>query len=360
MANYKNSAQSGEANGTDVSTLNSADPNAFTSVNPGVGGTIKYSTAQKFYGTSSIEFVPASGVACYADWVTIPGATNDFTFRGLVYFTGLPSTNAPVLNIRSSGGGTSIANLLLGSDGKLRVGSDVSGSSDISTGTITVNQWYDISILLSNNHGGTADTFTLNVRDPLTGASDAALSMALTGKNFGTSILGTIRLGRILASGTMAASYWQWISATTANAVEEAEAGPTWIPLSSVVGSTGYTATGGSPIAVISDGSDSTYLTTSNNPTNLELDTALPGITTPVGDLILRAKAYKLGATSGSLVAKLYQSDGTTLVATAASVSPADTTAKWLNIVFPSSGISGVTSTQWASGMRLKVLSTAA
>lgn len=361
MATATNTAQSGEVTGTDVSVGNSADLTAWTTVVPGVGGTIKYSTAQAFYGTTSIAFSPASAIANYVEWVGIAPSASSFNFRCLAYYTGWPSANTPVINIRSNGGGSSLVNIAIGSTGQFRIGTDVvPGSVDVSAGTVPINTWLDISLYGTNNTAGLADVLNMVVRDPTTGAIITNLSQSLTAKNFGTSTFGSLRMGRPLATGTMPISYYQWIAMTPGASAEASDVGPAWVYPTGIVSSTGFTATGGTMLAVVTDSSDTSYAATSNNPSGLIFDAQLPGIVTPVGDLIVRPKAYKLAATSGSIVGTLYQNNGTTLVSTAASASVPDTTAKYLNVVFPASDLSGVTSAQWAAGMRLKLSVTAA
>jgi hypothetical protein len=124
------------------------------------------------------------------------------------------------------------------------------------------------------------------------------------------------------------------------------------------VQATGWTVTGGAAIDVISDALDSTYLTSSVGPSSQALDLTIQPIETPTGDLVISTRANRVDATSASIVATLR--DGTTTVATAATVNPGAAVGD-LTITFPSADISSVTQTKWRAGtlvVRLAVTAT--
>jgi hypothetical protein len=205
MTDVKNTAESGLANGTDVTAANSgfAGSTAFNGANavtPG-GGTIKFSSAHPFKGALSYEFAPVAGAACYVEWNTIATPTNAAAARAYWYSTGYPLTGQSIINIRSTTGGNSAVQLVIGVDGVISIVSDQSASVVwTSAGALSLSTHYRIEIGITN---GTSTTGTLNVQTYLGDSTTpvANLSGTASGLNFGTFAIGTCRFGRVSGSG---------------------------------------------------------------------------------------------------------------------------------------------------------------
>jgi len=127
--------------------------------------------------------------------------------------------------------------------------------------------------------------------------------------------------------------------------------------LASIASSTGWTATGGTVQAVLADTSSATYVTSPGNPTGALIDGTLQPMTPPAAEqpLVVRLRGNKTGASTGSIVVKLY--DGTTLRATQTVASVPNSEADMV-VTFPAASITAITS--WATGVRMTIEATAA
>ena len=130
------------------------------------------------------------------------------------------------------------------------------------------------------------------------------------------------------------------------------------LTLQSVTAS-GWTATGGTPLEVLSDSDDATLLTSDGNPTNLVLGPlVLRPIETPAGDFVVTVRASRVDASSASLVGTLRDASNA-IIASASAVNPG-TSPSELAVTFTAASIAGVTQTQWRSGaLRVQLAATA-
>lgn len=152
-------------------------------------------------------------------------------------------------------------------------------------------------------------------------------------------------------------------SGTQANDVNVFVSEPaSYVTYTSVDVATGWTPTGGTNLQVLTDASGSTYVTSSANPTSLELTGTLGALTPPPAGqpLTVLIDCDKISASSGSVVAKLYE--GTTLRSTVTVSSIPNGVASspvsgQITVNFPAADIAAVTS--WAS-LKLTLLCTSA
>jgi hypothetical protein len=128
------------------------------------------------------------------------------------------------------------------------------------------------------------------------------------------------------------------------------------VPITTVNSTVDWIATGGTPLAVLTDESDATNLTTKDTPTNVVLDVTLGAMVKPATSFLVRVRASRSG-TTGTIVGKLY--NGATLVATAPAVTPPQDAFGDLLLTFAAADIAGLTVPQWASGLRLTLTATA-
>lgn len=140
---------------------------------------------------------------------------------------------------------------------------------------------------------------------------------------------------------------------------------PTLVGFATIESSTGWTPTGGTMLAVLSDDSDSTLATTTDNPTNILFDGYLPVIQAPGSgqNFISRVRCDRPGSSSGTITGRLYE--GATLRSTVTQPIPA--TLGDVNIAFPASDLTAIAPTSWTdivtgtrTTMRVSISATAA
>lgn len=131
----------------------------------------------------------------------------------------------------------------------------------------------------------------------------------------------------------------------------------TVLPVAAINSSTGWTATGGAVLAVLSDSDDGTYITSGENPTNQILDVRLPALAVPDQPLVLRLRARALNAASATVVGRLYS--GGTLRATSDAAAISGTFGQ-VDVTFPLAALTGITSADWEAGVRATFSVTAA
>lgn len=122
---------------------------------------------------------------------------------------------------------------------------------------------------------------------------------------------------------------------------------PTLVSYDSIASSTGLTATGGTVLAVISDSSDATLLTTSDNPTAVLLDGYLPPMAAPGAgqNFITRIRADRPGSSSGTVTGRLYE--GATLRSTIVANIPSSLAD--VDISFPAADLTAITLASWTA-----------
>jgi hypothetical protein len=215
MATVTNTAETGLSSGTAVTTANSAAPDAWTLVSAGTGGSITFSSVHVFDGSLATAYLPANGVSCYTQWDNISGGNNLCAFRGYLYVTALPATEANIISFRSSSAATAVVGVSLVSDGTFHILNNIA-ANDIATttGAISINTWYRIEAQI-NNTGG---TFSFQVYAGNSGSVLTGLNVAATGLSLGTNTLGAIRVGRTSTTGNISsAMYWDDVSFKTAS-----------------------------------------------------------------------------------------------------------------------------------------------
>ena len=110
---------------------------------------------------------------------------------------------------------------------------------------------------------------------------------------------------------------------------------------------TGWTATGGTALATLSDVDEGTYVTSQVNPSAQALDLTLQPIEAPAGDFTVAVRAARVLSSSGSIVPTLR--DGTTTVATASTITLTESPTDYI-VTFPAAAISGVPAAKWQAG----------
>lgn len=130
---------------------------------------------------------------------------------------------------------------------------------------------------------------------------------------------------------------------------DAAEPAGVQVPLSfGSVTATGWSATGGSAIGVLSDTDDATFLTSPTAPSGSVTDLVLPPVEPPAGDLPVTLRASRVDASSGSVAVTLR--DGSTTVATATVTGTIGTSLSNLTATFAAANISSVTTAKWRAG----------
>lgn len=199
---YINSAEGGAA-GSAVTTANSggSSGSAFSTVTVGSGSAALFSSAQAANSSAlSYSLSGAGNEDSYVSW----GSTNDAGQKASSRFyfrvDSLPSVVQPIMQFRSSGGGTGLLSLCITTAGKLRVTSEVASVTVFdTTGSINVSTWYGVEVQLENptTSTGTVKLITYDASDAII----SNLGATASAQNFGTSAIGTMRVGKIGTSG---------------------------------------------------------------------------------------------------------------------------------------------------------------
>lgn len=200
MALFKNSFETGIANGTQLTTTNS-DDNGAGQIFSGVTGTNHtFDTSIFMHGTRSMKTTNTGTANTYYEWVGLTGQNTLFALRQYFYISALPTTADEVLcYIRgASGGTTGVSPILLRTNGTIRAQSDAAGGTAIFTtvATFSATTWYRLEVYGQAN---TTTTGELHLRvyagDSVTPITNASLDS--TTANLGAStIIGSIRWGR--------------------------------------------------------------------------------------------------------------------------------------------------------------------
>ena len=133
---------------------------------------------------------------------------------------------------------------------------------------------------------------------------------------------------------------------------------PEFVTVASVNDSTGWTATGGTVRQVLSDTSDSTLITSMDNPNEQILDITMESATVNPGQHWTQRVRCRRGgdATSGTMTGYLYT--GSTLHSTVSGRSVPGSMSD-VDFTFPAGDLTDITSQQWTDGVRFAVEVTA-
>lgn len=132
----------------------------------------------------------------------------------------------------------------------------------------------------------------------------------------------------------------------------------TLLPLAEITQTAGWTVTGAAnALAALSDSDDNTFITSSDNPTDLVLGAKLPALMTPGQPLVVRLRGGAPNSSSASVVGRLYV--GASLKATSSSVSISPVTGE-INVSFPLASLSDITAQDWQDGVDLTLSFSAA
>jgi hypothetical protein len=350
MTIYQQTLESG-TDGVAPTTGNSAGGGTPVSVAVTGGGTVLYTTTSPIDGSVSVAWSAPSGLTARLQ-MAMPDVRAVGTFAK--HRLNAVTVDTQIHGVRNAT--TRMATVALKTDGRVKVSSS---NADLYTtpNALTLPGVYWVDVMVDGGTS-TADGKVKFALFDSAGAFAGGMTdyVEYTARNTGgganasTLWLGGIGTEAIARSGTVDTiraidSYSSAFPVTT-----------TVAPPSAVNASTGWTATGGTVLAVLSDASTATYVTSTDNPTSVVLDLQAPRLAPPSGNFTVQVDARRLGSTSGTLVAKLY--DGTTLRATVTGVAVPATTFGAANITFLAANITAVTG--WTTGVRVVIEATAA
>lgn len=181
-------------NGTTVSTGNclAVTGTAASTVSPGSGGTITYSSTVAHQGSTSVRFV-GGGTATQALRLPFAAANAAAAFSFYHRSASLPSAATDILNVRSSGG--ALFRVSVNGSGAINVRT-TTPSSIVGTanGRWAINRWNRIEVVFDNSGGTSAGVVTLTVFDTdnttpletITSSTANLGSAAATSIDFGT------------------------------------------------------------------------------------------------------------------------------------------------------------------------------
>jgi hypothetical protein len=352
MVAVSNSFEGG-TNTTTISAANSggASGNAFDLVSIGAATPFTFDNTQAAHGSLSAKIAPTASSTTVAEWNTSVGTQTEFWGRAYVYLTGNPASTWLFHRVQNAG--TNVARIALTTGRLIRLDGGSANTALFTAATaLPLNAWCRIEwhILVSATVGQLDVRIFRTALDGTTADESSALAAT---QNLGAQAT-QYQFGGVQGSATPSGTFWfDDVAISTVGWI-----GPTQALTSGTYGSittsTGWTPTGGTVLGVISDGADGTLITSSANPSALLLDGILTPAAVPAGDLLVTVKMDKVNATTGTMVAKLY--DGVTLRATVSGVAIPNTAAP-VPILFPAASISAVTG--WATGVRLTLEATA-
>lgn len=315
---------------------------------------IKGSSSSAFSGSVALS---GSGTLSFA---SIPTPNGDLALSGSGTL-GFSSVPALLSSLALAGEGTLTfaaglfvpGSLGLGGEGTLTFASDnFSGSLGLSgSGTLSmVGVPFVSSVLVLAGDGGLTFQSQPFIPAPAGFSSEGALSFLAQPNEVGTLALSGSGALSFAGSPAVLGAVDYSGSGTLAGG-----SGMTLVPLASIASATGWTATGGTVLAVLGDIEDSTLITSSDDPSNVLFDGTFGAIVPPSGAFTVRVRTYKSSATSGTLTGKLYVN--TTLKSTV-SVSIPDVLGN-VYLVFPAGDLATITAPDWAAGVRITLAATA-
>lgn len=206
MVAWRNDSEAG-TNGAAVTVGNSGggSDNAFNDVAPGTGGSIKYSNVTPSHGALCIAMQPASGQPCYVER-TVPNASQ-VTARYGFKFSRLPPVAITIFEWRNGSGTPNALKVVISASGKLSIHDNADATLWTADSTIPVAKWFRIWPALLK--GTTSSNGQMSLAYFLGNSlSDVDNGPAVTtGRNAGTSVITTMRVGKLEGS-TFADLFW--------------------------------------------------------------------------------------------------------------------------------------------------------
>jgi hypothetical protein len=198
-----NNAEGG-SNGTAVTTGNSGGSSgtAFLTVSAGAGGTIQFNTATKMHGALAYAFTPGAGTANYVVFNDSGSGTVNFSFRCYMYLTGNPTSETQWLTVQTSAG-AAIVTCNLTTTGNIKVVSATPSTLGTFTNAIPLNTWTRITITGTSN----ATTGAVTVKMYAGDSGTVTETQSFTNANLNGSVVNRIVIGKLTATGNLAAYY---------------------------------------------------------------------------------------------------------------------------------------------------------
>lgn len=208
MTTKTNTAEGG-TNGTTVTAGNSGggSGDAVTAL-PGTTPPI-FTTAQQVSGGLSYAFQAATAATSIWQWTGFSGT--DFGARLSIRITANPTGTTEIVQLRSAS--AAAMRILLTTTGKVQVNNAANANVFVSTGSLSVNTWYDIA-LRAMAGTGTADGHLQMAFYLSTTPTTVIETYSVTTGNAGTATLVDARFGKLSAS-TWPDTFW--IDSITAN-----------------------------------------------------------------------------------------------------------------------------------------------
>lgn len=355
-----------------------------TTIGVATGGTVTFDSAMAQSGPCGLKFVSSTGTGQAVLRVPFANPTTSFSIHGILTApTGMTTGNVYVLSARISG--SALIRLYVSKDGYCHLnwvapyGTPVDYINDTgATGTTTADR---LQLTAGTKYRfeiqGTINTSTgsLDVQVyPVTGSTTTPLNNVthagshITGINTGSANIDSVDLGLAASTEAITLGWDEMIlrdGTTSPYGLYSIPAIDVY-PSTGTVTASGWTKTGaGTTAGVLGDSDNATYLTSPDNPTGSIVTGAMSAILPPAGDLVMTWRCSKAAASTGSIQGKLYTPDGSTLLATSDSPTVPDTEGD-VTMTFSAASLaaahggSGITASEWASGLKFDLLATAA
>ncbi len=360
-------------------TVTATSAGGTTQITPGTGGSITHAGAMAYNGLYGGRFANAASTLCFMR-TTYPTASFGTAFHGIL--TTPPATDAtgnPWVHVNRYSSGAYRLGMTLSTRKMFFLDNSASsgqpfgyikaagGSTDLVLAASTQYR-IEIQALTNASTGTTAGQLDIQIY-PVTGSTTTALnnttegSSHITTANLGLTTVLTGDVG-VVSTGDAGLHVIGWdevilrdtntvIGSPTVTLIDLIKAGVTST-------TTGTQTGGGTLTTALSDTSSATIVTSGDNPASQVLvDTTLANIVKPSGNLTTTWDGQALNVTTAATcIARLYAPGSTTLLATSQPGTPPSSYGSF-NVTFLAADISAITTTQFASGLRITLTATA-
>lgn len=303
--------------GTNTSTVDTSTYGTDTPWNNVVlgGAALTFSTEQAMKGTKSYKLAFSSTTTGhYMEWVPA-GASRTAVARIYFRISGSITGSFQIFTFHKADGTSKLLGVDLLNTGVIRIQDAVSAVAGTTSGSLSSNTWYRMEVSLDNSGGTSAGIAEVRFYTGDSGTAISDMSLSLTGKNFGASNIGAMRVGRWGTNSATATLYFDDCAYEDSTTTFLGPSGvATARPDSDTSNPGNWTTTGAANgYTVLADASDATFIESPNNPQSpckrrFHLETLSPG---PI--VVTTRAASTAVSPDTAITVNLYE--GTTLIA---------------------------------------------
>lgn len=250
----------GGTTGADVTAANSggASGTAFSGMLIGGTSTLKYKAAGALADALSMEVIGGGGTGL-ARWdEEVVGSQTNLYGVAYVYWAAWPTSYTAFIEVKQTNGGVLAYRLKISSSGLLRLTNTLDAAVFSTAASLSLNTKYRIEWHVNSTTGAYEVWWYLG--DSTTPVD----SRTGTGADFGTA-QAQVNFGR--AASPDHTTIYDNLGLATSKLGPRKVVGPVGKPVTEVSNTGGWTATGGTSVAVLGDTSDATYISSPDSPT---------------------------------------------------------------------------------------------